>query len=160
MVVHGRHRAPEETRAAITALEHTLDLERAARAASEKALMQAEDTIRQLRTRLAHAELAREERVREDAAREEAAREEAAREEAAREEATREEAVREQAVREQAVRIDAAAPSLVSDEAADPAPRRGRRRKVDAAPVVEPEEEGEAIEWWRPGWKERLRRAG
>ena len=161
VVVHGRHRAPEETRAAITALEHTLDLERAARAASEKSLMQAEETIRQLRTRLAHAELAREERLREDAAREEAARDELAREEAARELATRVQAVREEALREEATQeqvgsIEAAAPQ----PAGDPAAKRGRRRKADAEPAAEPDAEEEAIEWWRPGWKERLRRAG
>ena len=131
VVVNGHRRAPEEGRAALTALEHTLELERAARAASEKALMQAEETIRQLRTRLAHAELAREERVREDTAREEAAR------------------------------VEAAAPPPATEAPASvPAPKRGRRPKAEASPAAEPDVEGEAIEWWRPGWKERLRQAG
>ena len=112
-------------------MEHTIELERAARAASEKALLQAEDTIRQLRTRLAHAELARDERVREDAAREET-------------------------VREEAVRAETVAPPQPGEE---PAPKRGRRRKLDAVAEAEPDAEGEAIEWWRPGWKERLRQA-
>jgi hypothetical protein len=33
-----------------------------------------------------------------------------------------------------------------------PARRQGRRRKV-----VQPEPESDVVEWWKPGWNERLR---
>ena len=138
VVVNQRHRAPEETRAAVAELERSLGIEREARFAAEKALAQAEETIRQLRTRLAHAEIARDE-------------------------------------------VAAAPPPPVpppapSEEEAAVlvAPKRGRPRKVpatdaaagdaaagDAATGADHAEEdgsGEAIEWWRPGWRERLRK--
>ncbi len=140
VTVLARQRGPEESRAAVTELERALGIERDARAAAEKALQHAEETIRQLQTRLAHAEIARAETAALPAP--------------------------------MPVPSQANAPSEGEDEAA-PAPRRARRRPaetaaaepqdIDPAPVTEDADAAdatdEAIEWWRPGWRERLRKA-
>ncbi len=134
VVVNQRHRGPEENRAAVADLERLLNLERDARSTAEKALMQAEETIRQLRTRLAHAEIARDE------------------------------------VAAAPPAMQPTPPAPVEEEVAAAAPKRGRPRKVHSAQGNvanvdetastddrEDESGGEAIEWWRPGWRERLR---
>ena len=61
VVVNPRQQRCEAEQAALTALEGSLMREREARQAAEKALEQAMATIRQLQTRLAHAELAQRE---------------------------------------------------------------------------------------------------
>ena len=61
VVVNPRHHRPEEDGAALAELERALASEREARRAAEKALQQAAETIRQLQTRLAHAEIAQRE---------------------------------------------------------------------------------------------------
>jgi hypothetical protein len=61
VVVNPRPQRPEEDRPALAALERALVAEREARQAAEKALQQAAETIRQLQTRLAHAEIAQRE---------------------------------------------------------------------------------------------------
>jgi hypothetical protein len=58
VVLNPRQRSPED-RTAVMRLEQAIAVEREARRATETALKQAEETIRQLQTRLAHAELAR-----------------------------------------------------------------------------------------------------
>ncbi len=134
VVVNQRHRGPEESRAAVADLERLLGLERDARSTAEKALMQAEETIRQLRTRLAHAEIARDE------------------------------------VAAAPLPAPPAPSAPVEEEVVAAAPKRGRPRKVQSAQESgseahatastddrEDESGGEAIEWWRPGWRERLR---
>ena len=60
-VVNPRLQRPEEDRAVLVELERALAREREARHAAERALQQALETIRQLQTRLAHAEIARKE---------------------------------------------------------------------------------------------------
>ena len=60
VVVNPRHHT-EEDRAALAVLERALASERDGRQAAEKALEQAAATIRQLQTRLAHAEIAQRE---------------------------------------------------------------------------------------------------
>lgn len=60
-VVNPRPHRPEEDRAALAGLERALAREREARQAAETALRQALETVRQLQTRLAHAEIARRE---------------------------------------------------------------------------------------------------
>ncbi len=132
-VLNARHRGPEEGRAATADLERALATERDARSAAEKALLQAEETIRQLQTRLAHAEIALTE-------------------------------------------LAAMPAPPVREEEPAPAPRQTRRRSAEAvaesaevettdtdAPgeeveAAEPGSADEAIEWWRPGWRERLRK--
>lgn len=61
VVVNPRQQRSEEDNGALAALEGNLAREREARQAAEKALEQATATIRQLQTRLAHAEMARHE---------------------------------------------------------------------------------------------------
>ena len=63
VVINPRPHRPEEDGAALAELERALALEREARQAAEKALKQAAETIRQLQTRLAHAEIAQREAV-------------------------------------------------------------------------------------------------
>ncbi|MDQ2803195.1 MAG: hypothetical protein M3Y41_11100 [Pseudomonadota bacterium] len=61
VVVNPRQHRPEENGVALAELERALASEREARQAAEKALQQAAETIRQLQTRLAHAEIAQRE---------------------------------------------------------------------------------------------------
>ena len=122
-------------------------MEREARSVAEKALAQAEETIRQLRTRLAHAEMA---------------------------------------LAESAALAAIPVPASVEEPTSPVAPvvvaavpaTRGRPRKLtvpvpasvagdgrfdpsepEAEPDAEPvaETTDEPVEWWRPGWRERLR---
>ncbi len=136
VVVNQRYRGPEESRAAVADLERLLGIERDARSTADKALMQAEETIRQLRTRLAHAEIARD----------------------------------EVAAAPPPMQPAPPAPVEEEEEVVAAAPKRGRPRKVPSAQENvavadetastddrEDESGGEAIEWWRPGWRERLR---
>ena len=62
-MVNPRPYRPEEDAATLAALQRALASEREARHAAEKALQQAAATIRQLQTRLAHAEIAQREAV-------------------------------------------------------------------------------------------------
>ena len=63
VMVNPRHPRAEEDRTVLAELERSLATEREARLAAEKALRQSEDMVRQLRTRLAHAEMAQREAV-------------------------------------------------------------------------------------------------
>ena len=93
-------------------MERALNLEREARHEAEKALQQAEETIRHLQTRLAHAEIAQQEA--------------------------------------------AVTPAVVKVVAEKSAPSRKPRVKPARSVMAE----DEAVEWWRPGWRERFRGAG
>jgi hypothetical protein len=59
VVLNPRHHRVDKDRTAAAELERAIAFEREARKAPETGLKQAEETIRQLQTRLAHAELAR-----------------------------------------------------------------------------------------------------
>lgn len=63
VVVNPRPHRSGEDAAALAELERALAAEHEARRAAEKALQQAAETIRQLQTRLAHAEIAQREAV-------------------------------------------------------------------------------------------------
>ena len=132
VVVNPRHRSPDEARGATAELERALSVERDARSAAEKSLLQAEDTIRQLRTRLAHAEIARDEIA----------------------------AAPPPVAPAPMPELDAQSSALEEEPAAPP--KRAKRRTAEVAtdePAPETVEQ-EPIEWWRPGWRERLRGAG
>jgi hypothetical protein len=101
---------PAEDRTAVAQLQQTITVEREARQTAEAALKQAEETIRQLQTRLAHAELAR-------------------------------------------VEYASTMPlPVVEAVARETAPAKKQRAK-SAKPALT---EDEPVEWWTPGWRERL----
>jgi hypothetical protein len=130
VVINARSRNPEDNRAAVAELERALGVEREARRVAEDALHQAEDTIRQLQTRLAHAEIAQREAA----------------------------SPPPPAPAPPAPAPPAPAPpapALVQaarDEAVPPEASRSKRSKPAPA-------EDEPVEWWKPGWQERVSRS-
>jgi hypothetical protein len=102
---------PAEDRVGVARLEQAIGVEREARRAAETVLKQAEETIRQLQTRLAHAEVAR-------------------------------------------VEVASMVPTPVVEAAVEETARARKQRVKQAKP--EPAED-EPVEWWTPGWRERLR---
>ena len=110
VVLNPQHRRAED-RTAVADLERAIAAERETRREAETALKQAEELIRQLQTRLAHAELAR---------------------------------------------IEAATMKPEPVEKAAPrktiSPKRSRVKPALA--------EDKAVEWWMPGWRERLHKPG
>jgi len=108
-VVNPRPHRLEEDRAVLAELERALAREREARHAAEKALRQATETIRQLQTRLAHAEIARKEAT-----------------------------------------APVPVPNAPNAETASRPKRPPQRRARKPA-------EDKPVEWWKPGWRERLR---
>jgi hypothetical protein len=113
VVVLNPRQRPAEDRAGVARLEQAIGVEREARQAAETALKQAEETIRQLQTQLAHTELARV---------------------------------------EAASVMPAPVVEAVLDEMVPPRKPRATRAKTVLA-------EEEPVEWWTPGWRERLREA-
>ncbi len=128
VVINPRNRHPDEGRAAVAELERALGVERDARRAAEDALHQAEDTIRQLRTRLAHAEIAMAEIAQREAA--------------------------TQAAPPPAT-APVPAPAAVEELHTVEAPREVPRAKRSKPAVTE----DEPVEWWKPGWQERVSRS-
>lgn len=162
-IVHGEHgnslvqqldAARQALRAQTTAFEE-----------AERALAEARNTIRDLRTKLAHESLAKDEAGRHaDAehqrigkalatAQEELAAERASREQA---EAERDQATARLLMATERVQHataawqdqDGAKPSATASEASKPPRRRGRPPKVASSEIVE---------WWTPGWQEKYR---
>ena len=107
VVVNPRPHRPDEDGAALAELERALASEREARQAAEKALQQATETIRQLQTRLAHAEIAQ--------------------------------------------REVAPALALETPKTAKVSPPKRPRSQARTPAKDKP------VEWWKPGWQERLR---
>ena len=145
--------------------------EAVARGQAERRLAAAQETIRELQTQLAHERLARDELVQRATGEREAAEQALASLRA--ELLTVRAALRQTEQRLQAllerpaedprgrrtgsprrIVVDAlpegAAETMATPSA--PARRRGRPRKV-----VQPEPASDFVEWWKPGWKERLR---
>jgi hypothetical protein len=149
-----------------------LEAQTVARERAERQLVEAQETIRELRTQLAHERLARDEAVqRADQARQ--ASEQALA--ALREELLTVRADIQQAQPRQqakAARDPLGAPAKPAkptimgdlldgvaktgaDETVTPARRRGGRPRKVEQPQAEPELD--FVEWWKPGWRERLR---
>jgi hypothetical protein len=149
----------------VAAAEAALADERHAREQIARQLRDAETALREAQTKRGHAELARDEAIAALAA-ERSAREAA------------EEHVKQLLIAAQAVVVEAVPPAepatvtaatrrrapVATDHAA-PAKRRGRppgsvsktTRSAPAAKAPEPEsEESGPVEWWVPGWKERV----
>jgi hypothetical protein len=141
-----------------------------AREQSERQLSEAQTTIRDLQTKLAHERLARDEAARHAAAEKEAAGEilQSARADLEAERAARRLAEQQLAdvlarsaeaeVRAEQARLGPNEPqntqrvaSNVAGSTATPG-RRGRPRKQP-----EPRSEEDFVEWWKPGWKEQYR---
>ena len=151
-----------------------LEAQTAAREQAERQLVAAQETIRELQTQLAHARLARNEAVQRAAEEKQASEQVLA-------------AVRAELLTAQASlqRTDQRRPRLPAGPADDPsaahaesapcrmtgdllagiaaasaaetlapARRRGRPSRVEQA---QPEPELDFVEWWKPGWRERLR---
>jgi hypothetical protein len=110
VVVLNPRQRPAEDRVSVARLEQAIGVEREARQAAEAAFKQAEETIRQLQTRLAHAELAR---------------------------------------------LEAASvmPALVVEAVLEETIVHRKQRVKSAKPALT---EDEPVEWWTPGWRERL----
>lgn len=110
-VVNPRHGHPDPDPGVVAGLERALAAERQGRIAAEKALEQAQEAVRQLRTRLAHAEMAKQE-----------------------------------------------ADALLAAPAAQPQPNNAQPLSHRPAPKsAGGDAVDEAVEWWKPGWKERFR---
>ena len=114
VVLNPRYHRVEKDRTAAAELERAIAFEREVRKAAETGLKQAEETIRQLQTRLAHAELARV---------------------------------------EAASVMPAPVVETVLKKKVPPTKPQVKRAKPTLA-------EDEPVEWWTPGWRERLREAG
>jgi hypothetical protein len=113
VVLNPRHHRVDKDRTAAAELERAIAFEREVRKAAETGLKQAEETIRQLQTRLAHAELARV---------------------------------------EAASVMPAPVVEAVLKKKVPPTKPQVKRAKPTLA-------EDEPVEWWTPGWRERLREA-
>ena len=114
VVLNPRYHRVDKDRTAAAELERAIAFEREVRKAAETGLKQAEETIRQLQTRLAHAELARV---------------------------------------EAASVMPAPVVETVLKKKVPPTKPQVKRAKPTLA-------EDEPVEWWTPGWRERLREAG
>jgi hypothetical protein len=144
----------------------------AAREQAERRLAEAQETIRDLQTQLAHERLARDEAAQRAAGEKEAAEQELTSLQAelltvratlqqteqrlqVRLERPVEDLRRRRAGTIQCMPADAlpegVAEAMVTQPPA-PARRRSQRGKV-----VQPEPESDVVEWWKPGWKERPR---
>jgi hypothetical protein len=110
VVVLNPRQRPAEDRTAVAQLQQTITVERGARQVAEAALRQAEETIRQLQTRLAHAELAR-------------------------------------------IEATSVRPAPVVEAVLEETVPRKKSRVKQAEPAMA---EDEPVEWWTPGWRERL----
>jgi hypothetical protein len=119
----------------LDAARQALKEQTAAREQAEQLLQEARATIQDLQTKLAHERIARDESLRRLADERQIIEDELAAERARREQA-------EQARDEIVARHQRA-------ETANPPRRRGRPAKIS-------EPESEIVEWWVPGWKERL----
>jgi hypothetical protein len=140
VVVNPRQpRLEQDDRGAVQSLQRQLVAERDARMNVERALQRSEDLVRQLQTRLAHAEIA----VREAAA--------------------------PPPVLPEAVATDEVAAETAPLPADWPEkPRRGRKPKslmatdipaeaeLDSASIAV--ESDESVEWWKPNWREEFRK--
>jgi hypothetical protein len=155
----------------LEAARQALQAQTAGREQAERRLVEAQATIRELQTQLAHARLARDEAVQRAAAEKQALA--ALQAELLTARAGLQEADQRQprlparpaeeppsgarAKTGQRVvagdLLEGVTPTRVAEPLA-PARRRGRPRKV-APPQPEPEQD--FVEWWKPGWKERLR---
>ena len=113
VVLNPRHHHVDKDRTAAAELERAIAFEREVRQAAETRLKQAEETIRQLQTRLAHAELARV---------------------------------------EAASVISAPVVDAVLEKTVPPTKQQVKRAKPTLA-------QDKPVEWWTPGWRERLREA-
>ncbi len=161
VVQHREHSAAGETGTnQLAAARQALREQIAAREEVERSLGDAQNLIRDLQTKLAHERLARDEAVnRVEAARQ--AAEQAL--EAAKEELEIEHARRQESEQRLAKLLDRAQETprksapVPSEEPVLPR-RRGRPPKVrQPALELEPEAQADFVEWWVPGWQERLR---
>jgi hypothetical protein len=119
----------------LDAARQALKEQTAAREQAEQLLQEARATIQDLQTKLAHERIARDESLRRLADERQIIEDELATERARRQQA--EQARDETIAKSQRV------------ETANPTRRRGRPAKIS-------EPESEIVEWWVPGWKERL----
>jgi DNA repair exonuclease SbcCD ATPase subunit len=154
----------------LDAARQALEAQTAAREQAEQRLAEAQETIRELRTQLAHARLASDEAVQRAAAEKQASEQALA---SLRAELLTTQASLQQAEQRQRLpakpaeeRARPAQRVMTGDllagiaevgeaETATPARRRGGRpRKVEQP---QPEPDLEFVEWWKPGWRERFR---
>ncbi len=160
MVEHRSERHAGSSINRVAAAEAALAEERQAREQLARQLREAETALREARTKLGHAELAHDELLAAIAVERNAR-------------AAAEEQVRQlsEKLQLQATEAPPEAPDLqdrrgrkpATTEAAPPAKRRGRplgsiskNRRV-AAKAPEPEsDESQAVEWWVPGWQDRI----
>jgi hypothetical protein len=137
-----------------------------AREHAERLLTEAQNTIRELQTRFAHERMAKEEMARQAEAERQASEQAllSLQAELADERANRHQ-IEEQLAAVSAQREEAegravtveAQPGRPAQLAGDVAPAAPPRRRGRPPKVREPEAAPEFVEWWRPGWKERLR---
>jgi hypothetical protein len=151
--IHGRGGVPNQLEASRQALR----AETAARQEAERALAEARNTIRDLQTQLAHERLSKDEAARHAAAerqRTEAALAAAWQElEAERTRGRQAEAERDMVITQRQAAPErhnrAPSPKLPAGDTQQPR-RRGRPPKLVP-------EQSDFVEWWVPGWKEKLR---
>ena len=143
----------------LEAARQALQTQTAGREQAERRLVEAQATIRELQTQLAHARLARDEAVQRAAAEKQALA--ALQAELLTARAGPREAERQLRLPARPAEAPSGARAKTGQRgvtgdllegAEPPAPprRRGRPRKVEQPP-------SDVVEWWKPGWKERLR---
>jgi septal ring factor EnvC (AmiA/AmiB activator) len=153
----------------LDAARQALEAQTAAREQAERRLGAAQETIRELQTQLAHARLAQDEAVQRAAEAKQANDQALAALQAELQETRQTAEQRQQRLSARPAEDPPAAAKpaqrgmmgdllagLAATAAAEtPAPvrRRGRPRKVEQAP---PEADSGFVEWWKPGWRERL----
>ena len=129
----------------LEAARQALQTQTAGREQAERRLAEAQATIRELQTQLAHARLARDEAVQRAAAEKQASEQALA--------ALRADLLTARAGLQEADQRQPRLPTHGAEPLA-PARRRGRPRNVNQP---QPEPKLDVVEWWKPGWKERLR---